>query len=330
MPSDDFRLLIVKTSSLGDVIHNLPVLEDVAAARPDVKIDWLVEEAYVELLGLQPRIDRVIGVGQRSWRTLPKALSQQARAAFTQQLRSRSYQMVLDSQGLLKSAVLARQAKLAPGGQRVGLALGSIREPLARVFYHQAYTIGSSQHAVERLRSLSAQALGYRVEGPPRFGLRVMHAHFEWLPAVPFVTFIHGTARLEKRWPLEDFRSLASRIASPALHVVLPHGGDDEEERAHAIANGSRYIHVAPRVGLPQIAALLQQSRLVVGVDTGLTHLSAALERPTVGLFGATERWRYAPYWSASAISLGGPFQPALAEVIDVCERLLQPEPLNV
>jgi heptosyltransferase-1 len=322
MPHETFRLLIVKTSSLGDVIHNLPVLADLAAARPEIAVDWMVEEAYADLLRMHPGISRVLGVAQRRWRTEAADRAAQERNLFFDELRAVEYHAVLDTQGLLKSALLARRARLVPEGIRIGPSFASAREPLARLLYDKGIDIPAHQHAVERLRSLCAKAFGYTVVGPPNFDLCVPEREFSWLAARRYLVFLHGTARAEKRWPIDAFRELAGRL-SANIDIVLPHGTDAEEDDARRIADGSTRAMVAPRMTLTEIAALLNQASLVVGVDTGLTHLAAALDTPTIALFGATPRWRYAPYWGRDTHSLGENGQPQVDEVLQVAEPFI-------
>ncbi len=324
MPSPELSLLIVKTSSLGDVIHTLPVVEDLALHRPDVRVDWMVEEAYADLLALEPHINRVIAVAERRWRAERGAQSVQQRRAFEAELHQVNYDLVIDFQGLLKSALLACKARLARHGVRVGYSFRSAREPLARLFYLRGYSIGPKQHAVERLRSLAGQALGYQPSGAPRFNLAVPAMHFDWLPQGPYAVFLHATARAEKQWADSAFRTLARHLAVLGIGVVVPYGNQAERLRAEVIAKDIATVQVAPPLKLSHIAALLQQAVLVVGVDTGLTHLAVAVGTPTIGLFGATPRWRYAPYWSDKAISLGDGRQPVVEEVIAAATRLLE------
>jgi heptosyltransferase-1 len=324
MPSRDLSLLIVKTSSLGDVIHTLPVVADLARHRPDVQVDWLVEEAYADLLRLEPHLNRVVAVAERRWRAERREQSTKERRAFEAELHQVGYDLVIDFQGLLKSALLACKARLARHGMRLGYSFRSAREPLARLFYLRGYSIGPKQHAVERLRSLAGQALGYQPTDAPRFNLLVPALSFDWLATQPYAVFLHATARAEKQWPETAFRTLARYLATLGIGVVVPFGNQAERLRAMAIVHDIPSAQVAPSLKLDQIASLLKQAMLVVGVDTGLTHLAVAVGTPTIGLFGATPRWRYAPYWSDKAISLGDGRQPEVEEVIGAAQRLLQ------
>jgi len=267
-------------------------------------------------------LTRVIAVAQRRWRSEERQRAKAERQQFLALLREEAYHAVLDTQGLVKSALLARNARLTEDGIRIGPSLLSAREPLARLFYDQGIAIPRHQHAVERLRSLAARAFGYRVVGPPHFDLSVPDKHFPWLSRKRYVVLLHGTARAEKRWPLEDFRELVRGLPDD-VDVVVPHGSATEEDDARRIASDSARTRVAPRMPLTDMAALLRQAALVVGVDTGLTHLAAALATPTVALFGATPKWRYAPYWGQHTVSLGESGHPQVAEVGKVATAFL-------
>jgi heptosyltransferase-1 len=311
------RVLIIKTSSLGDVVHNLPIVEDILEARPDTVIDWVVEEAYADLPRMHQRVNRVIPVAQRRWRRSRSAQVAAERGAIEALLQEEPYDVVLDTQGLLKSALLARMARLNPGGERLGFSRRLAREGLARLFYDRGFDVLPHLHAVERLRSLAAQAMGYAVSGGPRFGLSPPVTRFEWLPEQPYCVLLHATSRPEKSWPAAEWQALMAALAAQGLTCVLPHGSDLEYQAALDLARGQPAALVAPRLPLAEAAALLARACFVVGVDTGLTHLGAALDVPTIALFGATPRWRYAPYWSARAVSLGeNKRQPRVSEVI--------------
>jgi heptosyltransferase-1 len=317
------RVLIIKTSSLGDVVHNLPIIHDILAAQPDALIDWVVEEAYADLPRMHPGVMRVIPVAQRRWRRSLSAAVAEERQAFEETLRKEEYDVVLDTQGLLKSGLLARLARLAPGGIRVGFSRKLARESLARLFYDRGFDVGSHLHAVERVRSLASQALGYPLQGPPQFDLRVEHRDFDWLGRHPFVALIHATSRPEKGWPAPNWRAIVDTLYEVGLHSVLPHGTERERQDAIRIADAAPGAIVAPRLRLAEMAALLSQAQAVVGVDTGLTHLASALDVPTVALFGATPKWRYAPYWSKAVLSLGeNRQQPSSTEVVEALEQL--------
>ncbi len=343
------RVLIIKTSSMGDIVHNLPVIADLRRAHPDFVIDWVVEEGYAGLVGMTAGITRVLQIAQRRWRSEPHlAKTRVERRTFIDLLQRERYDVVLDTQGLLKSALMARRACLAPGGARVGFAFGLVRERWARFFYDRAYAVDPRLHAIERMRALAAAAFGDAAPvGPPRFELQVPSHEFAWLePAsnLPtandvrrpdYAVLLHATARPEKAWPAERWVGLIAALCEAGIAPVLPSGTVAEREAAVALVDAwvasprpvtSVQPVVAPPMSLPTVAALLAGASAVVGVDTGLLHLAAALDVPTVGLFGATPRWRYAPYWSTRSINLGSfgelGAQPGLAAVVGALEQL--------
>lgn len=300
----DVRIALVKTSSMGDVIHALPVVTDLLAARPDTEVDWLVEEGFADLPRLHPGVAQAIPVAVRRWRRAPfsRAVRDEV-SALRERLRARQYALVLDLQGLLKSAWLARMA----GAPVAGFDRASVRESLAAFAYRHRYAVPRELHAIERLRQLAGQALDYPVQGLPRFGLRVPPRTVPGCPSRPYVVLLHATSRAAKQWPDPYWAGLGAALRERGLAVVLPWGSAAENARARALADamGGGDVVVAPRLSLLDCAALLSRARAVVGVDTGLTHLSAALSVPTVALFAATPAWRFGPYWSERAVSLG-------------------------
>ena len=335
------RVLIIKTSSMGDIVHNMPVIADIRHAFPDHVIDWVVEEAYVDLVRMTRGVERVLPVALRRWRVQPhRRTVHDERRAFGDLLRSERYDVVLDTQGLLKSAFIARRARVTRGGYRAGFSYALVREGLARMFYDRGYAVDPQLHAIERMRSLAAQALGYAgaTLGPPRFELDVPAGPLPWLAenvatraVAPYVVLLHATARAEKAWPAERWLGLVEAICAAGMTPVLPSGNATERGAAESLANEARTEGtcrpvVAPALSLVEAATLLRDATAVVGVDTGLLHLAAALGTPTVGLFGATPRWRYAPYWSTRAINLGSfgelGAQPGLGAVVDAMREM--------
>lgn len=296
---------------MGDVIHALPVVSDVVRHLPQAKIDWLVEESFADLPRLHPAVRQIHRVALRRWRHgLLKRRTWTEVASARRRLGERRYDYVLDLQGLIKSAWVARWA----GGERIGFGRASAREPLASLFYHRRFDVDQSLHAIERLRSLAAQAFGYVVEQPPVFSLRPHSALPELLKGRlvsaqsahhGYAVLLHATSRAEKRWADQSWVELGRELNDMDIRSVLPWGSWAEYERADQLARQIPHALVAPRMRLSEAAGVLKQARLVVGVDTGLTHLAAALDVPTVALFAATPAWRYGPYFSKCARSLG-------------------------
>eukprot|EP00257_Ricinus_communis_P024004 XP_015584139.1 uncharacterized protein LOC8269578 [Ricinus communis] len=272
------RILIVKTTSMGDVIHALPVVEDILQHFPDAHIDWLVEESFADIPRLHPRVQRVFTVAVRRWRKQWwRRQTWREIAVVKQAVAAQSYDLVLDLQGLLKSAVMATWAR----GPRHGYDKHSIREPLASRFYQHQYAIPYRQHAVVRMRTLAAMALGYAVpQNKPAYGLASVGQHAQ---AAAFLA-LHATSRDSKLWPEEYWVALGQHYARQGLHMWLPWASDSEKARAERIAMHVPQALVLPKLGLQQLASQMPQVRFAVGVDTGLSHLAAALDIPIVAL----------------------------------------------
>ncbi|MFJ4055459.1 lipopolysaccharide heptosyltransferase I [Pseudomonas sp. NPDC089743] len=278
------RVLIIKTSSLGDVIHTLPALTDAAHAIPGIRFDWVVEEGFAEIPSWHPAVDQVIPVAIRRWRkNVWQTIKSGEWKAFKQRVRERKYDLVIDAQGLVKSAWLTRYVK-APVA---GLDRYSAREGWASRFYDRRLSVAVGQHAVERVRQLFAMALAYDLpEGIGKYGLDLDRLQLP--PAAPYVVFLHGTTWATKHWPEAYWRELAERLGRSRLQVCLPWGNQAEKDRAERIAQGLNNCQVLPRLNLAGVARVLAAAKACVAVDTGLGHLAAALDVPTLSLFGPT------------------------------------------
>lgn len=280
------RILIVKTSSLGDVIHNLPVVSDIRRHFPDAVVDWCVEDSFASIPRLHPGVGKIIPVAIRRWRkNLTKAATWQEIGDFRRSLQAEAYDAVVDTQGLVKSALMASQAR----GPALGYAADSAREPLAARFYQRKYSVSRELHAVVRNRRLAAAALGYAADGEPDYGIEAAPAGFAWLPHRPYVVFLTATSRDDKLWPEANWLALGRELNSLGISAILPGGSAVERERASRLAAGVPGAVAAPAMSIPDLAALLAGGRAAVGVDTGLTHLAVALKVPTVALYTATD-----------------------------------------
>ncbi|MBL7636052.1 lipopolysaccharide heptosyltransferase RfaC [Atlantibacter hermannii] len=282
------RVLIVKTSSMGDVLHTLPALTDAMQAIPGIRFDWVVEEGFVQIPGWHPAVDRVIPVAIRRWRKAWFSSPVRAeRATFRKLLTSVRYDAVVDAQGLIKSAALI--TRLAQGVKH-GMDWYSAREPLASLFYQRRHAIAKQQHAVERTRELFAKSLGY--SRPAQTGDYAIAQHFLGTaqpPQTPYLVFLHATTRDDKHWPEAQWRQLITLMSGSGITIKLPWGAPHEEARARRLAEGFDYVDVLPRMSLEQVAYLLAGAKGVVSVDTGLSHLTAALDRPNITLYGPTD-----------------------------------------
>jgi heptosyltransferase I len=314
------RILLVKTSSMGDVIHNLPVMSDMRRNIPGAAIDWVVEEDFAAIPALHPGVRRVIPVAIRRWRKSwlsAQTLSEVKK--FGTELRRDAYDAVLDTQGLTKSAVIARLAR----GKRLGYLKTSAREPLAALLYDQGFDVPKGQHAVERNRQLAGQALGYPIDAELNYGITAPGLPNDGTLARPYGVLLHVTSRASKLWPEPNWVQVGAYLASLGIGCVLPWGTARERERSEALAGKIPGAVVPPSLALEQAAALLGGAQLVIGVDTGLAHLAAALGRPVAGVYCATEPGLTGIYGPGS-VNLGAAGRPPEAlEVIAAVERLL-------
>lgn len=277
-------VLIVRPSSLGDIVHALPVVHDIRQHRAGMSVDWIAEEMFVELVALNREVRAVIPVSLRRWRHAPLARATWREvAAFSRALRGRRYDVVLDLQEQVKGALIGALAR----GAVHGPDRASIREPAATLAYRRSHRIAPRQHLIDRCRELAGKAIGYEPVGPPRFGLSVSPS--DKLPPTPFAVFVHSTSRDDKLWPEAHWRSLIVHFASAGMTVLLPSGNAAEAARSERLAHGIAGARVAARLSLSETASLLARADLVCGVDTGLVHLAAALGVPTIALFVTTD-----------------------------------------
>lgn len=283
------KLLLIKTSSMGDILHTLPALSDAKKAYPDITIDWAIEPNFAEIPRLHPAVRRIIATPLRQLRRHPwQAYRQKKWQQLLRELRAEKYDLILDAQGLIKSSLLCLVAR----GQKCGLNWGSAWEPLATLAYHTRCQVDPNQHAITRMRQLFAAALHYPVPTtaidyginpalfPLSYSLELTH---------PYLVFLHGTTWPTKLWPLAYWQALRAQCTKAGYHIYLPWGNLAEKAQAEAIASNDPNAHILPQLSLTEIAGVLTHAQGVVAVDTGLGHLSAALAIPTISLYGATD-----------------------------------------
>jgi len=313
------RILFIKTSSLGDVVHNCPAVSDVARCVPGAVIDWVVEDSFAEVAALHGAVRRVIPVSVRRWRgSLLSPAMWSEFFAFRDTLRAERYDAVIDSQGLVKSALLAAMAR----GEKHGLDRASAREPFAARFYDAVHAVPQGRHAVERNRRLTAAALGYEVPAGCDYGLAA--AGEPPLQArKPYALLLTMTSRDDKLWPEESWRSLGAWLEARGLHCLLPWGSEDERRRCARIATAIPGAVVPQRMPLAGLARLLREARCVVGVDTGLAHLAAALGVPVAGLYCGSDPALTGLHGEGWLRNLGGAGRPPdVEDVKAVLEEL--------
>lgn len=312
------KVLIVKTSSMGDVIHTFPALEDARRARPGIAFDWCVEEAFAPIVALHPRVKKIHGVAIRRWRrNLLAGKTWREARALRQALHNENYDLVIDAQGLLKSAFVAKQA----GSPIAGFDRASAREPSAAVFYSRRYGVARDLHAIERTRRLFGLALGYE---PDFSTLDSGIAPPAAVSGERTAFLLHGTSREDKKWPTEDWIETARQLLEAGITPVTTWSNERERTVAEAIAAAVPETVLVEKKPLADIAAIIGGSSLVIGADTGLTHLASAYGLPTVAIFLTTQpglTGPRGPFSSTLLATSGGRVTPA--EAVAEAERLL-------
>jgi len=336
------KILLVKLSSLGDVLHNLPIAWDLRARLPEAQIDWVVEEGYVHLLEpLLSRdgfkgIDRIIPFGLRRWKkNLFSLTSWKEFFALRKILQSTTYDILIETQGLLKSAIVCSLAKKSSGAVVAGLANAtefSGYEPLARTFYNQSVQVPAQCHAVDRSRWVMCSALDWplieRGDAPQFYPLdfvsSIPKSAVDGLIA-PYVLCFHSTAREAKRWPNSHWIEFGNTLSALGYQVVFPWGSASEKTVSESLAAQIANAFVPPAFSIEDAFSLIADAALTVGVDTGLTHLAAVLDKSTVEIYCDSPRWKTEGYWSERIANVGDiQDPPSVQEVLDASLKLLK------
>mgnify|MGYP000051678788 CR=1 FL=1 len=336
------KILLVKLSSLGDVLHNLPIVWDLRARLPNAQVDWVVEEAYVHLLepllsreGFQG-IDRIIPFALRRWKkNLFSLATWKEFFAFRKMLRSTTYDVLIETQGLIKSAMVCFMAKKSSNLVIAGLANAtefSGYEPLARSFYNQSVQVPRQCHAVDRSRWVMCSALDWSLIErssspqfyPSEFIQHIPKSSVEGLNT-PYVLCFHSTAREAKRWANENWVNLGKDLAALGYQVVFPWGSATEKAVSIALAEQIPGAFVPTAFSIEEAFSVISGAALTVGVDTGLTHLAAVLDKPTVEIYCDSPRWKTEGYWSQKIANVGDiQNPPSTQEVLKASLRILQ------
>jgi lipopolysaccharide heptosyltransferase I len=311
-------ILFIKTSSLGDVIHHMPALTEARRRLPDARFTWVVEEAFAPLVRLHPAISEVIPVASRRWRgELLRPSTWREIVGFRRVLRARDYDAIIDSQGLLRSAVMARLAR----GPRHGYDAESIRERAAATLYDTLHPVARGLHAITRNRLLAGLALGYAPDGAIDFGLS--RSRLAVAAARPYGILLHASARPEKEWPESSWIALGQALRPRGVSLVLPWGTEAERTRSERVAAALGDGRVPDREPLDRVARLVAGAAFVVGVDTGLLHLAAALGVPLVAIFRASEPGLTGPMGQGPIAVVGGRHaNPSVSEVVGALESV--------
>ena len=344
------KILLVKLSSLGDVVHTLPVVQDIRAALPDAQIDWAVEKSFAPLLALNPHLHRIITCDIRRWRRSPlAAATRQQWNAFKADLRKTPYDAVIDLQGLTKSALVARLARLSSTGKRYALANqtdGSGYEAPTRWVADVAIRVEARSHAVQRSRELAALALGHALPGSFDFGLKKMYPQVANGVIAPkeianVVAFIHGTSRADKEWPLAHWIELGQRFIAAGWQIALAHGNAKELATSRAIAAvlnegnvANANANVWPMLALDALAQALARCAGVIGVDSGVSHIAVALDLPHVQMYNFDTAWRTGPQSASgrqvSVFASPAPGVDAVWQAWLGCIEMVRAEPIGL
>jgi heptosyltransferase-1 len=294
------RILVVKLTSMGDTLHLLPALSDLRLNYPNSKIDWMIEDSFREIPLWHPSVVRVIPVSTRRWRSLTVRNICEF-YQFTKLLRQESYDVIIDAQGLLKSALLARFAKRLATGQRIGFSADSIKEKPAARLYQRKIAVGQALHAIDRLRELFAQSFDYPIpQTPPNYAIQIAnlqqssrdqgHADSQTSASkTPYIVFIPSTTWQSKHLPERLWQELRQHVLDQGYKIKISWGNQREKERAQRLANNKKGVDLLPKLSLSELAVVLEEATGAISVDTGLGHLAAGLGIPTVSLYGATD-----------------------------------------
>jgi heptosyltransferase-1 len=302
--TDILNILLVKLSSLGDVVQTMPVVADILAVHPEAQIDWVVEEAFAPLVARVEGLRRVIPIALRRWKKSWFASDTKKEwIAFKANLRAEDYDAVIDCQGLTKSALVARLASLTGHGLRGSFANKSeacgYEWPVKFLLPHNQ-AMPKRIHAIARTRLLASKLLGYEVKGLPKIV-------FKELPKLEVasckIMLTHGTTRSDNEWALKNWQALASRLIAAGGQIALPHANDSELALCQAIKKTNEdEIEILPRMGLPALLDAMAACQGVIGVDSGLSHMAVALGLPHVQIFSQDRAWRAGPL----PVELGG------------------------
>jgi heptosyltransferase-1 len=274
------EILFIKTSSMGDILHHMPAVTDARNRFPDARISWVVDELYAPLAGLHPAVDRIVPIAVRRWRRnlLSAGTWREGRTAL-RELRDHHYDKIIDTQGLVRTALMAKLLR----GETHGYDSASVREPFAARFYDVAHTVGWELHVIARNRILTGRALGYEPAGAPDYGFD--RSQFRSTGTRPYVVMFHATAKKTKEWPEERWLEIGKSVAARGLEVVLPWGNAEERARSQRLAAAIPNARVPELKPILEVAKLISDARLVVGVDTGFLHIAAALGVPVIAVF---------------------------------------------
>jgi heptosyltransferase-1 len=273
---------------MGDLVQTLPALSDAARAIPGISFDWIVDESFAQVPAWHRNVQNVIPSAFRRWRkNWGQAFKSGEPQAFLKKVRAEKYDFVVDVQCELKSAFASRLAR----GPRYGYDRHAVHEWGAQFVYQKKFFVPKDRHSLQRMRQLLAHALGYEYEeNELDYGIdrsRLAPVNLD-LPE-RFVLFIHSTSWTSKIWPDFYWQDLLRKVTSAGYSVVLPWGDEAERQRSLEIAAGNNRVMVLPPLSISEKASIIERATATVGLDTGLSHIAAALDVPSITIYGATD-----------------------------------------
>lgn len=313
------KILLVRVSSLGDVVQTFPAVTDIVRHLPGMQLDWVVEEAYVPLARMHPGVARVLPFALRRWRSqFWRASAWRELGALRDALREHDYDLILDAQGLIKSAAIAKLAR----GPIHGFGSRTVREPFVARAYDATHEFPLDQHRLWHYRGLAAQALGYSLDERIDYGV-VAPPLPAWASGARYCVLLHSTARPEKLWRESDWIALGRHLEQAGVRCVLPWGSDAERARAERLAAVLQQALVAPRLSIEEAGGLLGHAEAVIGLDTGLMHLAVALEVPVVGIYCGSEPGFTGPLGAGPTAFRGGMgWSPTVDQVLEALREV--------
>ncbi|CAL1328984.1 lipopolysaccharide heptosyltransferase RfaC [Candidatus Providencia siddallii] len=281
------KVLLIKTSSMGDIIHCLPALTDAKKIIPNIKFDWVIEKDYSQIPTWHNATKNIFIAPIRQWRkNLFSTKVKIERNIFYKKLQKTYYDAIIDAQGLLKSVFFVTRFS---NGIKHGYDFYSITEKLASFFYNQKHYIKKQQHAVERIRQLFAKSLKYKYKNTKGdFNIINFFSKLTNKTSKPYIIFLHSTTRKNKHWPENHWRELIFNIKKLNIKIKLPWSNTYEQQRAFRLAKDFNFVNILPKMTLIEIGQQIFNAKAIVSVDTGLSHLASALNIPNITIFGPT------------------------------------------
>jgi len=279
------KIAIVKLSAMGDIIHAMVALQFIKKANPSIKIDWIVEEGFAKILEGNPHIDNILPVNLKAIKKDKKQFF--AQIGTVKKYANNKYDLVIDAQGLLKSAIVAKFL----GKNRAGFSKNSIREGLASYLYKQKIEIAYDANTIDRNAKVMSAPLGIEIT-PTMIREKESFLFYQEDDVVKHLSdekkniiFIIGSTWESRNYPKEKFVKIANALEE---NILIAWGSDAEKEDAMWMESQSPWVRVLPKMNLNGLKAIIGKSDLLIGNDTGPTHMAWGMNVPSITIFGPT------------------------------------------